>query len=489
MPAPSRAGRLVRRIYPRNLSQLATTFGLCLACALGAANCGFPEYDFVSPGAGGSSAGSDAGVAGGLSGGAGAGASSGSGGQGGSAGSSPSGGGAGEAGAAGVAGAAGAACVFPPPVTFPAHCFDGKVSSGSTSSSAETGVDCGGADCVPCSGAQPCKSDSDCTSNVCTSGKTCSQILSLTYMSIVADASTPTPKFSLTITYLDKVSTPLQTLRIRYYYSHGQVAEPILAHTQATFDPGGSQRNLASSELSYQVYRLPPGPADSNGIVTDSYLELTFPSGVSLTQNSVLNLTQDLVVDGSDPSAEFQQATDYSFINTGSFIPNNAITVYSGDQLLWGVPPPMNVLPDCAFAAGVNLNGPTVTVDGQSIQSSGDGTVDYSGATYENSTTLVPAIDTSTATLLHAGFTLGSATANWSVPNGKYWAYAWLTSDLSADHGQLSIQDNQEDDFFDSAGAWARVGPYQIDVLNGNLKLTGSGAVNIAGVELYNVAP
>jgi hypothetical protein len=486
MPAPSRAGRLVRRIYPRNLSQLATTLGLCLACALGAANCGFPEYGFVSPGVGGSSAGSDTGGAGGLSGGAGIGGSSGSAGLAGSAGSSPSG-------AAGEAGAAGAPCVFPPPVTFPAHCFDGKVSSGSTSNSAETGIDCGGTECVPCSGTQACKTNSDCTSNVCTSGKTCSQILSLTYMSIVADAATPTPKFSLTITYLGKVSIPLQTLRIRYYYSHGQVAEPIRAHTQATFNPGDSQRNLGTSELSYQIYRFPPGPADSNGIVTDSYLELTFPTGVSLTTNSILNLTQDLVVDNSDPSAGFQQATDYSFIHTGTAIPNNAITVYSGDQLLWGVPPPMNVLPDCAFAAGVNLNGPGVTVGEQSIQSSADGAVDYSGATYANSTTLLPATDSSTTTLLHTGFVLGSATANWPVPNGKYWAYAWLTSDLSADSGQLSIQDNQEDKFVSvqesGAAAWARVGPYQVDVLNGNLKLTGSDVVNIAGVELYNVAP
>ncbi|HWZ91786.1 MAG TPA: hypothetical protein VNW92_23145, partial [Polyangiaceae bacterium] len=359
--------------------------------------------------------------------------------------------------------------------------------------SGETGLNCGGGECAPCSRNLACSQNSDCASNVCTSGKTCTQILSMTYMSIVADAFTRTPKFSLSINYLDPASTPLQNVRIRYYFNHNGVAEPVLAlHTQATFNPGNSQRDI-SSEVGYQVHRFPPGPADGKGIVTDSYLEITFTSLASLASGSILNLNTDIVAGSSDPSAQFQQSTHYSFINTGTFVANDAITVFRGEQLLWGVPPPMSLLPDCAFSAGVNLNGPAVTSGTQALQASSDAHVVYSGTTYQNTSALLPATDAGTTALLHTGLVLGSADATWPVSNGKYWAYAWLSSDSSLGSGQLFIQDNPGDQFFavqqGSALGWARVGPYSIDVLGGSVKLSGTGVVDLAGVELYRAAP
>jgi hypothetical protein len=482
MLGPSGAGRARRRVFSRNLGQLGATVGVCFAFVAGASDCGFPTYGFGTSGAGGSAGGTGA---------SGASGASGAGGTAGNAGTS-GGGSAGVSGTGGDAGAAGAGapCVYPTPVTAAPHCVDGTANDG------ETGPDCGGADCVPCSGTEACSKNSDCVSNVCTAAKTCSPVLSMTYMSIVADASTPTPKFSLSIQYLDKTSTPLQGLRIRYYFNHNGVAEPLLAHTQATYDPGGSQRNLRSDELSYQIFRYPPGPADSNGIVTDSFLEITFPSNASLTTNSTLNVTQDIVVPGSSSSgAEFQQALDYSFLNRGSFAVNKSITVYRGDQLVWGVPPPMTLFPDCAFAAGVNLNGSTVTVDGNAIQSSSEASVAYSGAIYQNTATFVPAADSATTTLLRTGFTLASDTATWPVANGKYWAYAWLVSDPSLASGQLMIQDNPTDRFIgvqegtSPSVGWARIGPYAIDVLGGSVKLAGTGSVDVAGVELFQTSP
>jgi hypothetical protein len=360
----------------------------------------------------------------------------------------------------------------------------------------ETGLNCGGSECVPCSGSQACGKNSDCTSNVCTSGKTCTQILSMTYTSIVADAFTRTPKFGLSIKYLDTLSSQLSDLRIRYYFNHNGVAEPVIAlDTNATYNPGNSERNI-SGEVGYQIYRYPAGPADAKGVVTDSYLEITFSSSVTLVTGSILNLlTTDIVAGSADPSAQFQQATHYSFMTAPSPVANNAITIYRGSQLLWGAPPPMNVLPECAFAAGVNLNGPGVTSGAQILQASNAARVSYSGSTYQNALALVPATDSGTTTLLHAGFSLGTATASWPVPNGKYWVYAWLMSDLSSDSGQLVIQGNPADKFFSvqqqpsGAAGWARTGPYSATVVDGNLRLSGTGVVNLAGVELFQAAP
>jgi hypothetical protein len=313
----------------------------------------------------------------------------------------------------------------------------------------------------------------------------------LAYKAIVTDTFTRGPKFNLVLSYLDTASTLLSNLRIRYYFYHNQgVVEPVIAlDTQAQYDPGNSQRDI-SSGVHYQIYRSPPGPALSNGIVTDSYLEITFTNPATLTAGATLNLTQDIVSASSSVSAQFQQTTAYSFINGGP-LENHAITVYRGEQLIWGAPPPMNELPDCAFVRGVNLNGPAVTSGAQALQASADAGVLYSGEKFQNAVTLLPTTDTGTTTLLHSGFVLGSATATWPVTNGAYWAYAWLASDLTTNPGQLMLQGNPTDPFVSvsnaqtGASAWARLGPYAIDIVDGSVTLTGSGTVNVAGLELY----
>ena len=78
------------------------------------------------------------------------------------------------------------------------------------------------------------------------------------------------------------------------------------------------------------------------------------------------------------------------------------------------------------------------------------------------------------------------------MPNGRYWAYAWLVSDVNSSTGELMIQDNPTDQFVgvqQSGGTgWQKIGPYSIDVLAGSVKLSATGAVNINGLELYRVA-
>jgi len=496
MFGPGRAGRQARHQLSSGLGRLAAVLGACCALGVAASDCSFPAYDFARAGAGGvgdgsAGAGLTAGFAGGGIGGtsggnagvSGSGANAGKGGAGAGTPSGTSGEG-GLAGEAGDSGAPGVACAFPATLAFPVHCSNVKQDSG------ETGIDCGGP-CAPCSGSEACASNADCASNVCTSAKTCSPILSLAYKAIVSDTFTRGPKFNLVLTYLDTMSTPLPSLRIRYYFYHNQgVTEPVIAlDTQAQFDPGNSQRDI-STGVHYQIYRSPPGPALSNGIVTDSYLEITFTNTALLTTSATLNLTQDIVSASTSANAEFQQTTHYSFINGGP-LENHAITVYRGDQLIWGAPPPMNVLPDCAFVRGVNLNGPAVTSGSQALQASADAGVVYSGGRFQNAVTLLPMTDTGTTTLLHSGFVLGNATATWPVVNGKYWAYVWLVSDLTTNTGQLTLQGNPTDPFVsvyntqNSTFAWARMGPYSIDVVDGNVKLTGTGTVNVAGLELY----
>lgn len=477
---------MTSRDFGRSIA--VTSIGLVLAAT--ASNCGFPDYGFNHPAAGAAGiGGSVAGSSGAVGAAAAAGVSGGSG-AGGDAGGTAGSGGVGQSGEAGEAGAGGAPCIYPEPVIYPAHCFNSAQDEG------ETGKDCGGVACAPCSGTQGCSKNSDCASNSCVNSA-CVQVLSLSYTSIVGDAFTRTPKFSLAITYLDTTQqTPLQNLRIRYYFNHNGVPEPVLAlHTQATFDPDNNSQRDISSDMIARVYRLPPGPIDGRGFVSDSYLEITFPTNPSsLVPPTKLSITLDINAGGADPDPAFQQATHYSFIRGGP-LENDRIAVYRGEQLVWGAPPPLTLLPDCAYAAGVNVNGPALTIGAQPLEADSDAHLQYSGTTYQNSLSVLPAADTNTTAMLRTGYALGADTATLPFADGKYWAYAWLTSGASTNAGQLMIQGAPQDKFWvqqnlpAGVAVWARVGPYSIDVSSGSLAFSGTGSVNLAGLELYRAQP
>jgi hypothetical protein len=76
----------------------------------------------------------------------------------------------------------------------------------------------------------------------------------------------------------------------------------------------------------------------------------------------------------------------------------------------------------------------------------------------------------------------------WSVPNGKYWAYAWLTSTANSDSGTLSFGSSAADGFsgtLNGGARWGLLGPYRVDVTGSSLKLTVDGTVHLAGLKLY----
>ncbi|MEO8905201.1 MAG: hypothetical protein ABI488_22180 [Polyangiaceae bacterium] len=449
-------------------------------------DCGFPNYDFAPTPSGGVD-GSSGGTAGTTGGKGGSGASAGTSG---SSGSAPVGdaGAAGASGAPGNAGASGSApCVYPTPITYPDHCFNNLIDD------KETGLDCGGPDCLPCEANQQCVHDTDCASGTCTPGSaTCSQVLALQYMSIVTDAFTDGPKFRLVINYMDAKATALSDLSIRYYFNHNGVAEPVIAlDTQATLD------QMMSIQVNAVVHRLPPGPpAKNGGQVTDSYLELTFPSAVQIAAGGKLDLTADIIAGSS--GVKFQQSSHYSFSNVSALTATDAITVFRKGQRAWGMEPPLATFPDCAYARGVNLGGPSVTLganrQGPTLAAP-DAEVTFTGTPYSSTTpTPFPATDANTSKMLSSAFTFtNSDTATWSVPSGRYWLYAWLTSAAGSDSGLLSVQDTPLDAFSGlqraSGAGWAQVGPYPIEVTDDMLRASATGKVNVAGLALYKQAP
>ena len=393
--------------------------------------------------------------------------------------------GGGAVGDAGSSGAGGEPCVFPVPVSYPPHCFNKAAGDG------ETGVDCGGSECAPCSTNQPCSKASDCSSDQCASNNTCTALISLSYTPIEVGAKTRTPKFTLNITYSDTHTMPLNQLTIRYYYNHNQVTEPVIGlDSQATIDPGNMQLDISTKVLA-SVHRFPPGPPDPNNFVTDSYLEIGFNDTTTVTTGTKFVITQDIVA--GSPDELFDQNSHYSFSKTTGA--NQAVTVYRGGKRVWGVEPPMALFPDCAFARGANINGPALTVDGESLLTESDAKLTINGGSaYTSTSKLLPTPGPTSAVpaLLGTGRTLSTAdSAAWAVPNGKYWAYAWLASTVPNDSGRLSFGTGVTgvaDKFFGSTGGgarWALIGPYSVTVTGNSLPIIVDGTVHLAGVKLY----
>jgi len=456
-----------------------------LALSAGLNNCSFPTYGVPNAAAGSGAAGAGGFGVAGMN-------ASGTGGVGGSGVGGSDVGGAGiggiggryTAGAGGaVAGAGGEPCQYPSPVIFPAHCFDQKAGE------EESGLDCGGSECAPCSGDQTCTRAADCLSERCSSDGRCVPIISLTYSAVEVGATTPMPKFQLSIIYLDTAVTSLDELTIRYYYNHKNVNEPVLGlDSQATIDPGNSQVDIGSF-VTTSVHRFPLGPVDAKGLTTDSYLEIGFNDSRTVTPGTKLTVNQDFVA--GNAARLFDQNGHYSFSRVSGA--NTAITVYRAGRRIWGVEPPMVLLPECAFSGGVNINGPALKVSGESLSAEKDVAFTFDGCTtYSNSDTLLPATDKATSTLLGTGRGMdASESMVWPVPNGKYWAYAWLRSASGGDDGTLSFGDSSADPFINNmtGGArWALVGPYAIDVANKSLQLTVDGGIHLAGVKLYAAA-
>ncbi len=115
-----------------------------------------------------------------------------------------------------------------------------------------------------------------------------------------------------------------------------------------------------SDKVRTSVHRFPIGPQDQNGRSTDSYLEISFDYSATVTNKTKFEITQDLVA--GSPDEPFDQNSHYSFVNAATA--NEAITVYRAGKRVWGVEPPMALFPECAFAFGVNLNGPALAADG-----------------------------------------------------------------------------------------------------------------------------
>jgi hypothetical protein len=181
--------------------------------------------------------------------------------------------------------------------------------------------------------------------------------------------------------------------------------------------------------------------------------------------------------------------------------PGSAPLLLPGDA---GPPPPAPGVPgpaqpaaqreEGAFFRGVNLNGPAVTIGGNAWEAGHESaSLRLSGHTpFVNKTAfLLPTPDKELIPLLRVGFKSEDKIAIGlkDVPEGTYRVYVYIWESTAPRmyvfrvQGLLSASTGQTG----QAGRWDRVGPWTVDVKDGELRIECVGEIHLCGVEVWRL--
>jgi hypothetical protein len=249
-----------------------------------------------------------------------------------------------------------------------------------------------------------------------------------------------------------------------------------------------SQVGGANMELKQTSWEL-VHTEEQAGAQYDAYLSVRFTDPGKLYPGDQVALYQQ-IVDGDPATSTFDQRSDYSFSKDPETFSLHTTIFYQG-KLIWGLEPGP-VAPRACFAQGVNFNGSGVTIDGNAWQGGDDvklmttGTLAGAGAPF-------PPVSGGLATLLGSAIQV-QAGQDITVPvdNASYLVYLFLTSPgADSTASELTIQGVEPASFkfrsqaFDGGQAWAKMGPYPLQVKDGSIKIgVSAGSMAFAGMEL-----
>lgn len=143
-----------------------------------------------------------------------------------------------------------------------------------------------------------------------------------------------------------------------------------------------------------------------------------------------------------------------------------------------------------AFFRGINLNGPGVVIDGQAWEGGGTRNLQSRDQSFENqSVPLDPPTDADRAWMIRSSRWNGNVEMTFTnIPEGTYqvFLYVWEDNDSETFTIQLDGREVVRDFNSGKAGAWRKLGPWQVAAEKGAIKLTTRGGVaNLSGVEIW----
>lgn len=368
----------------------------------------------------------------------------------------------------------------------PDHCYDGETSGD------EVAADCGGS-CQGCT-LEPCTSDDDCLSSACVAGangSACAAPLSVTFAAHETSPVVGSTSWSIKLGNDEPAggkAYAFKGLKLRYYFDRSSIVEPLLVRATQSNLRLATGESSALGKTSWLVEREERTPKT----VYDAYVEVGFGDAGELFPGDQIDLYQQMLT-GDPGRSTFDQRANYSY--TG--VPQTSwlrVTVFYQGKLLWGLEPlPAN--PRACFARGVNLNGPAVVIDQQPWEAAAEAMVTSSGSSVSQGSMPFPTASGGLATMLTSATRL-QAGNELSLPteNGTYLLYLYAASPgTDAEASLLTVQGLEPDSSSafraqaaDGGQAWARLGPYRVDVTTGKLTVgVSKGGINFTGLALW----
>ena len=143
-----------------------------------------------------------------------------------------------------------------------------------------------------------------------------------------------------------------------------------------------------------------------------------------------------------------------------------------------------------AFFRGLNLNGPSVVIDGQTWEGADSANYASTDKAFENQTVaLIPPTDPERAQMIRSSRWGGNSVTLKNVPNGKSSVLLYVWEDNNSETFSVSLNGKVVAPHVKSgnAGEWQRLGPWPVVVSDGTITLTSQGgAANFSGIELWN---
>ena len=143
-------------------------------------------------------------------------------------------------------------------------------------------------------------------------------------------------------------------------------------------------------------------------------------------------------------------------------------------------------LADGALYKAFNLNGPALTIGGESFAAGDTPGLCVDGPTFANqSVKLDPPTDDARAQMIRDSVYNGSVTVT-GVPQGSYDVFVYVWEDNASDDYSLLVDDREVAKVTSGpAGHWARLGPFRSQAPGGAVKVGVSGGDgNLSGIEL-----
>ncbi len=150
---------------------------------------------------------------------------------------------------------------------------------------------------------------------------------------------------------------------------------------------------------------------------------------------------------------------------------------------------PLRAAENATFFRGLNLNGPSVVIDGNTWEGRDSKTYVCRDKAFEQQQVrLIPVTDVERAKMIRSSRWGGNHVELNKIPKGIYTVFLYVWEDNNSESYAIAVNGKSTVSHLESgpAGTWQKLGPWYVDITNGSIDVTSTGgAANFSGIELW----